>query len=360
MHSGAAIGDGARRGVDHRRRGRRRRSAAAPASALIDRCTTLPVLDIRVNESAGYLEYYLEYIDYTSEEKEWVQVFEKNPASSNKNSRESSQLMIRPSFPQWCYGHEVPEQFPNSDVTAVVDEACKVGDLVDWLNEGCYWSGTITKLLDEDRVEVKLPAPPIGEGKRYPANRNDLRPTLEWSLINGWTVPLSQANKKSWHVARLLQHSKSESEKSTSYEESLSDDEYGDNSGGVQLSGCTASSTSQGGPVALAPPSATNSASSPEAQKDGNLPSAENLKPSSTSKSPDPSHNTQSASTSRRPAGTRVTGNQEPGTGISSMQEQGGSLVEAEADDDGPDEFLEKLDTLEAKLKHLIKRTQVE
>jgi hypothetical protein len=42
------------------------------------------------------------------------------------------------------------------------------------------------------------------------------------------------------------------------------------------------------------------------------------------------------------------------------MQEQGGSLVEAEADDDGPDEFLEKLDTLEAKLKHLIKRTQVE
>jgi hypothetical protein len=24
------------------------------------------------------------------------------------------------------------------------------------LNEGCYWSGTITKLLDEDRVEVRI------------------------------------------------------------------------------------------------------------------------------------------------------------------------------------------------------------
>jgi len=311
---------------------------------------------MRVNESAGYLEYYLDYIDYTSEDKEWVQVFEKNPKSSKKNSKESIQLMIRPSFPQWCYGHEVPEQFPNSVVTAIVDEAWKVGDLVDWLNEGCYWSGKITKLLDEDRVEVKLLAPPIGEGKRYPANRNDLRPTLEWSLINGWTVPLSQANKKSWHVAHLLRHSKSESEKSTSYEELLSDDEYGDNSGGVQLSRCTASTTSQGGPVALAPPSARDSASSPKAQKDGNLPSAENLKPNS----PDPSHGTQSAATSRQPYGILATGNQELGTGISSKQEQNWSLVEAEADGNGQDEFLEKLDTLEAKLNHHIQHTHME
>jgi len=160
---------------------------------------------MRVNESAGYLEYYLDYIDYTSEDKEWVQVFEKNPKSSKKNSKESIQLMIRPSFPQWCYGHEVPEQFPNSVVTAIVDEAWKVGDLVDWLNEGCYWSGKITKLLDEDRVEVKLLAPPIGEGKRYPANRNDLRPTLEWSLINGWTVPLSQNQRRAPHMKSCCQ-----------------------------------------------------------------------------------------------------------------------------------------------------------
>ena len=146
-----------------------------------------------------------------------------------------------------------------------------------------------------------------------------------------------------------------ESEKSTSYEELLSDDEYGDNSGGVQLSRCTASSTSQGGPVALAPLSARDSASSPKAQKDGNLPSAENLKPNS----PDPSHGTQSAATSRQPYGIRATGNQELGTGISSKQEQDW-LVKAEADDDGQDEFLEKLDAVEAKLSHLMKRTQME
>jgi beta-xylosidase len=64
--------------------------------------------------------------------------------------------MLRPSFPQWYYGHEVPEQFPNSDVTAIVDETWKVGDLVDWFTTGCYWSGTITKLLNKNMVEVSI------------------------------------------------------------------------------------------------------------------------------------------------------------------------------------------------------------
>lgn len=314
---------------------------------------------MRLNSSAGYLEYYLEYIDYSTEqEKEWVKVFEENPTSSNQNSRESTQLMIRPCFPQWYYGHEVPEQFPNSDVTAIVDEAWKVGDLVDWFTAGCYWSGTITKLLGKNMVEVKLPPPPIGEGIRYRANCNDLRPTLEWSLTKGWTVPLSQAKRKHWHAARLLQHSKSESEKSTSDEESSSDDEYGDNGGGVQQSGCRALNLSQGGPVVLAPPSAKNSASSPKAQEDGIIPSAENLKLSSTSKPPGPGHGTQSAATSSQPAGTGVTVKQEPGIGISIKQEQEWPLTVAEADD-GPDEFLEKLDKLQAKLDYLVERTQV-
>ena len=64
--------------------------------------------------------------------------------------------MIRPSFPKWYFVHEVPEQLPNSDVTAIVDEPWQIGDLVDWLNEGCYWSATITKLLNEDLVEVRI------------------------------------------------------------------------------------------------------------------------------------------------------------------------------------------------------------
>ncbi|OEL23916.1 hypothetical protein BAE44_0015065 [Dichanthelium oligosanthes] len=294
-----------------------------------------------VHKSVGYLQYYLEYIDYPGErialvisykhlifyspshfiaEKEWIRVFQKNPTSSNQNSRESTQLMIRPSFPQWYFGHEIPEQFPNSDVTAIVDETWKVGDLVDWLTEGCYWSGTITKLLNDDMVEVELPAPPIGEGKCYTANRNELRPTLDWSL--------------------------------TKESETSDDDEYGDNEGGVQRSVLASNMPQKSpGPVVLA---------SPKDQMDNILPSKENLKPSSTSKPADPGHGTQSAATSSQPVGTGVTIKQEPGIGVSIKQEQDLSLTEAEAAADGPDEFLEKLDALQAELNYTKERTRVE
>lgn len=140
---------------------------------------------MRVNDS-GYLECYLEYIDYDGEDLDWVAVFQENPASSSQNSKGSTEVMIRPSFPQWYYGHE-PDQLPVSDVTAVVDEAWKVGDMVDWLKDGCYWSGTITKLLKKDMVK---------------------------------------ANQKSWYTARLLRQYKSDSDKSTSGDEN-DDDEKG-------------------------------------------------------------------------------------------------------------------------------------
>jgi hypothetical protein len=40
-----------------------------------------------------------------------------------KNSRGSTEVMIRPSFPQCYYGHGLLDQLPISDVTIVVDEA---------------------------------------------------------------------------------------------------------------------------------------------------------------------------------------------------------------------------------------------
>ncbi|GJN36105.1 hypothetical protein PR202_gb24941 [Eleusine coracana subsp. coracana] len=118
--------------------------------------------------------------------------------------------MIRPSFPQWHREDKVPEQLPNNDVIAIVHETWKVGDKVDWCSEGCYWSGIITMFVKSDVVtspsqhyiiteytrifllQVKLLRPPVGEGQCYDANINDLRPTLDWSLEGGWTVPLSQ------------------------------------------------------------------------------------------------------------------------------------------------------------------------
>ncbi|XP_062179281.1 uncharacterized protein LOC133883901 [Phragmites australis] len=313
--------------------------------------------NMRVTKS-GHLECYLEYIDYPGEKKEWTELFQKNPACSKQKSSESSQIMIRPSFPQWYWRDQVPGQFPNSDVIATVYETWKVGDLVDWLSEGCYWSGTITKLLNEDTVKVELLAPPIGEGKRYTADRNDLRPTLDWSLAKGWTVPLSKANGKSWNVARLFHH------RSESGEETASDDEDEEGGGGgggkdVPQSVIRGSNMSQEAPGSFVtkPPSATNSNSSLNAQKDAILAFMEDSKPSSTSKAPDPNHAAQAAATSCQP-GTGSSVKEEPGIKSSIKQEQDSSPTEHEAHDVS-DEYLKRLEQVEDKLKHL-ERTRSE
>ncbi|XP_051229167.1 uncharacterized protein [Lolium perenne] len=163
--------------------------------------------DMRVTES-GHLEYYLEYIDYTEEANEWVRVFQKNPFNSACQKRKSSagsQIMLRPPFPKWYRGDQVPKDFPKSKLIASVHDTWKVGDSVEWLCEDCYWTAKVVRLISEDVAEVVLFEPPIGEGgPPHAANHKDLRPALDWSIIEGWTVPLSAVNGKSWHAARLI------------------------------------------------------------------------------------------------------------------------------------------------------------
>ena len=40
--------------------------------------------------------------------------------------------------------------------------------------------------------QVELLPPPLGEGKSYQASFCDLRPSLDWSVEDGWTVPTSK------------------------------------------------------------------------------------------------------------------------------------------------------------------------
>jgi hypothetical protein len=134
------------------------------------------------------------------------------------------ECMLRPSYPELYWGDQVPEQFPKSNVIVSVCDTPKVGDLVEWLSEGSYWTAKVTKLLSEDMVKVQLLKPPIGEGGSYTAYCKDIRPALDWCLEKGWTVPLSQANGRCWHAARLIHH-KSDTEMSGSDEESTSDDD---------------------------------------------------------------------------------------------------------------------------------------
>lgn len=37
-----------------------------------------------------------------------------------------------------------------------------------------------------------MPKPPFGEGEVYEANIQDLRPSLNWSCLHGWTIPTSE------------------------------------------------------------------------------------------------------------------------------------------------------------------------
>ncbi|KAL5202639.1 hypothetical protein ABZP36_013591 [Zizania latifolia] len=181
------------------------------------------VEDMRVTKT-GHLEYYLQYIDYPGDKKKWTRVFQKNPAYRMKNPHAGRQFLLRPPFPQLYQRDQVPEHFQKSNVVACVCDTWKVGDLIDWLSEDCYWTGKITKLLSEDKVEVELLEPPMGEGGYYKADCKDIRPALDWCLENDWTVPLSQANGQSWYTVQLIHH-KSDTECSSSDEEATSDDD---------------------------------------------------------------------------------------------------------------------------------------
>ncbi|XP_037485642.1 uncharacterized protein LOC119364296 isoform X1 [Triticum dicoccoides] len=178
------------------------------------------IIDMRVTES-GHLEYYLEYIDYTEEENEWIRVFQKNPLSpacGEGKSSESTEIMLRPAFPHWYRGGQVPAHFPKNELVASVCDTWKVGDKVDWRCSDCYWTAEIIRLNSRDVVQVMLLDPPMGEGGQHPAKKKDLRPALDWSIIKGWTVPVSAAKGKYWQAARLV-HPKSDIEDSITDED---------------------------------------------------------------------------------------------------------------------------------------------
>jgi hypothetical protein len=134
-----------------------------------------------------------------------------------------------------------------------------------------------------------------------------------------------------------------------------SDDENDDNdSWDARKPLCRASNTPEEAPG----PIATNSASSHIYQKDTTVTSTEDLKPSSTSKSPDPSHDAQAAAASSQTAGIGISIKQEPVIGVSIKQEES-SLTEGEVDGD-LEECVEKLGTIKARLKYLMQGTRLE
>lgn len=160
----------------------------------------------------GIIGYSLEFFDFPDEKVRWTKLYQKPKGDSKVPGETKLELMVRPSFPPCFRESERPDLYPASDIVAIVEDDWEVGDLVDWWSDGCFWSGRVTQLLGNDKVQVELPEPPIGEGNSYEALCKDLRPSLNWSPGTGWTVPISRENSSSQYCARLIQPLKQDEE----------------------------------------------------------------------------------------------------------------------------------------------------
>ncbi|KAL9410799.1 hypothetical protein AB3S75_044554 [Citrus x aurantiifolia] len=111
----------------------------------------------------------LEYLDFPDEKIRWTKLYQK-PVGGSRSKEMKRQIMV--------------------------------GDLVDWWTDNCYWTGRLTEIVGDGKARIELLPPPVGEGLPYEVFLKDLRPTLEWSLDNGWTVPTSE--KESSYCARII------------------------------------------------------------------------------------------------------------------------------------------------------------
>ncbi|ESR33390.1 hypothetical protein CICLE_v10005898mg [Citrus x clementina] len=104
----------------------------------------------------------LEYLDFPDEKIRWTKLYQK-PVGGSRSKEMKRQIMVRPSFPPIFCESQMPDVNNITEVVVIVNDVWK----------------------------IELLPPPVGEGLSYEVFLKDLRPTLEWSLDNGWTVPTS-------------------------------------------------------------------------------------------------------------------------------------------------------------------------
>lgn len=91
-------------------------------------------------------------MDLFSAELTWTKLYQFPPWSKgNKRRRE---LILRPKYPRIVNENQVPHVSEVSETIVIVCDSWKVGDLVDWMNTGCFWSGRITQLFNDQEAQV--------------------------------------------------------------------------------------------------------------------------------------------------------------------------------------------------------------
>lgn len=140
----------------------------------------------------------MQYVDFPDEKINFTKAYQQDPSGKKKRV-----LMLRPCFPLLCMGVDNAVINAAAGAVVVVNGDWWVGDLVDWFSDGCFWAAKITAVISKERVQVELPNAPIGEGGNYEALVKDIRPSLDWSMDQLWTVPSlkSHPNSKKQAVA---------------------------------------------------------------------------------------------------------------------------------------------------------------
>lgn len=150
----------------------------------------------RRNKQLGHA---LEYIDFPDEKIHWTMLYQKGSKSKNVRT-----LMVRPCFPSVYRESQMPDVNTILEVVVIVNDVWKVGDLVDWWTDNCFWSGRITEKLGDEKVKIELPPPPVGEGSSYEVFCKDLRPSLDWSVGEGWKLLIPKESKYHLCCARIV------------------------------------------------------------------------------------------------------------------------------------------------------------
>ncbi|KAH8970218.1 hypothetical protein BDL97_02G077200 [Sphagnum fallax] len=130
-------------------------------------------------------EYLLYYLDFTEENCTWTSACEPDPVSGLAN-RKNIRWMIRPPMPLTLDEIQYQE-WKEPGLVVVFNKDYRVGDMVDWWHDSCFWTGRILSMnAANNKVQIALLNPPQGEGKRYWAHPKDLRPALEWTMESDW------------------------------------------------------------------------------------------------------------------------------------------------------------------------------
>ncbi|KAG8370354.1 hypothetical protein BUALT_Bualt14G0108200 [Buddleja alternifolia] len=168
---------------------------------------------LEIKKKKEHIQHLLEYYDFPDDKPKWTRLYHVTPSYLGKSIDKPRELMLRPCYPPIYIGKQMPNVNEITKVTVAVHDAWKVGDLVDWFATGCYWSGRITQLLGDGKAQMELKPKPLGEGESYDILLKDIRPSLDWSPENGWTMPTqeSDTNRPSARLIKPLNQAPSNS-----------------------------------------------------------------------------------------------------------------------------------------------------